>query len=108
MTDEAASEVVEGAPDDAPALVLEGACGVEEVASLHQWLSGALEAHRPLTIDGEAVEQVDGAVLQLLAAFSLAAEKQGLEWRWRSPPQGVLAEGLRLLGLEGIVGAGAS
>jgi anti-anti-sigma regulatory factor len=73
--------------------------GIAQVADWRQRLAEALDSERPLTLDAAAVEQVDGAALQLLLAFQQAARQSGREPSWRNPSS-PLHEAAALLGLD--------
>lgn len=84
-------------------LRLPATLGIAQLAELHPQLDQALEKGGPLALDGSAVEQLDGAALQLLLAFQLAAVQAGRVPDWRKPsPQ--LREAAALLGLDGELG----
>ncbi|HSJ49424.1 MAG TPA: STAS domain-containing protein [Gammaproteobacteria bacterium] len=84
-------------------LRLPATLGIARMAELHPQLDQALEKGGPLALDGSAVEQLDGAALQLLLAFQLAAVQAGRAPDWRKPsPQ--LREAAALLGLDGELG----
>lgn len=84
-------------------LRLPATLGIAQLAELHPQLDQALEKGGPLALDGSAVEQLDGAGLQLLLAFHRAATEAGHapEWRKPSSPLGTAAA---LLGLDGALG----
>jgi len=55
---------------------------ITEVAALHAQISSWLEADGSIAIDGKAVETIDGAGVQLLAAFikDRVARSRGVYW----------------------------
>ena len=84
-------------------LRLPATLGIAQVAQQPPQFDEALDSGRPLAVDGNAVEQLDGAALQLLLAFQLAAVQAGRAPDWRKPsPQ--LREAVALLGLDGELG----
>lgn len=71
---------------------------IAAAADLKRQLDAALAASQPLTLDAQAVEQVDAAGLQLLLALQrTAAAGAGAAWRNLTP---VLREAAALLGLS--------
>ena len=84
-------------------LRLPAALGIAQLAQLREQFDEALNSGRPLAIDGAAVEQLDGAALQLLLAFQRTAVRASRVPDWRKPsPQ--LREAAALLGLDGELG----
>ena len=87
-------------------LRLPATLGIAQVAELRGQFSEALDSGRPLAIDASAVEQLDGAAMQLLLAFQRRAAAAGRTpvWRKPSPP---LMDAAALLGLDGELGLSA-
>lgn len=56
----------------------------------------------PIVLDGSRIERVDGAALQLLAAFFLDARESGLDVAWRNPPD-TLQDAAKNTGLKDIL-----
>ncbi len=84
-------------------LCLPATIGIAQAMDLHQQFDDALNSGHSLVIDGSAVEQVDGAALQLLLAFHLAAGRLDRAPGWRNPSSS-LSEATVLLGLESTLG----
>jgi ABC-type transporter Mla MlaB component len=93
------------APGRAESIRLCEALTRANVRALYDELKAALDkaaaarGERALTLEAAAVESVDGAGLQLLAAFARAAKARGVAIRWREVP-GALREDARRLGLD--------
>lgn len=77
--------------------------GIAQVAELRLQFEQALDSGRPLAIEAAAVEQLDGAALQLLLAFRHAATEAGRAPDWREPSPR-LRDAANLLGLDGALG----
>jgi anti-anti-sigma regulatory factor len=84
-------------------LRLPATLGIAQLAELREQFAAALDSGRPLAIDGAAVEQLDGAALQLLLAFQRAAASAGRAPDWRKPSPR-LSDAAALLGLDGALG----
>lgn len=79
-------------------VVLQGALSIAQTREVQQQLTKALALGRPIVVDADKLERLDGAVAQLLLAFSLAARERGLGPDWyRVSPE--LARVAALLGL---------
>lgn len=72
---------------------------MEQMMELHQELKRALEGHRPVVLNAEAVEATHAAGLQLLTAFFGEAVGRGAQVQWQGPSEELL-ESARLLGLS--------
>ena len=68
----------------------------ETAAALREWLQAA-PADGALQVQGDAVAEIDGAGLQLLAALqhSLAGQRRNVQWH---TPSATLARACRMLG----------
>ncbi len=99
------------AADDASPAPADGTLRLESAtvrtaAALKAELVTRLELARPVCIDGRAVERIDTATLQLLAAFSrdMRAASRPVEWRGHSA---ALARAADSLGLGPVLGLSA-
>lgn len=88
-------------------LVLPSELNIIRVAALRDewlaWLAG-LEAGAAPALDGSAVDDVDAAGVQLLAALERSLAARGLGWRLATP-SAALCEACRALGLSGLLAA---
>jgi phospholipid transport system transporter-binding protein len=83
---------------DEPALVaLPADCRMSTQGGLMAELLRALDEHA-IVLDGQAVERIDTAALQLLALFRREVATRGGSVRWREP-SGALHDAASLLGL---------
>lgn len=90
-------------PRSASARCILPACCIRDAAvALHAELSALLPASEPVVVDATALEQIDAAGLQLLAAFVASRTQDGGEVRWQHP-EGVLADAAGVLGLQGLL-----
>ena len=71
--------------------------------ALHAELLSRLQAGTDLVIDGQDVEAVSSACLQVLASASASADARGQGFHLQTM-SGVLAEAIRNLGLAGALG----
>lgn len=77
-------------------------CTLAEAESLKTALTGLLEDPRTVTLDASAVQRVDTAALQLLAAFVRDRRLVGHDTRWRGADR-TLEPAARLLGIDGVL-----
>ena len=77
--------------------------GIANVADLHQHLNEILTEKVSVVVEAGAVEQIDGAALQLLASFHQAVRISGTDLCWRNPSQALL-DAADLLGLGSTMG----
>jgi len=63
-------------------LDLESSLTISEAACLQRLMLNLFESASVVTLDGSGVEQVDGAGVQLLAAFMKEAAERQVEVRW--------------------------
>jgi len=75
---------------------------ISEVEVFRNDLLNALQGGEDLVLDGGEIQQVDGAGLQLLAAFAQEAEKMSVAFKWQAASQ-VLCEASAQLGLTEIL-----
>ena len=103
---EAAAHAV-AAGTEQPALVaLPADCRMSTQGGLMAELLRALD-ERAIVLDGEAVERIDTAALQLLALFRREVATRGGSVRWREP-SGALHDAASLLGLTTLLELPAS
>lgn len=97
-TPAAPAPVVVGAPAaDISSVSLGDMLTIAQVTAMHAELGRHLDA-RSVALDAGALQRVDAAGLQLLAAFVRAADQRGAQIEWRSP-SAALRDGARRLGL---------
>jgi len=71
---------------------------ISSVSAIHSELKKLL-SNKNIILDGEQVERIDGASLQLIYSFIEEARIKGVNISWRSPSE-VLRNNAKLLGLE--------
>lgn len=71
---------------------------ISMVKNLSDELQSALSQDKPVVLDGEDVENADGAAMQLLFAFFHDAKAKGLELSWKEPSE-TLKRSASLLGM---------
>lgn len=76
---------------------------IAQIGELKSMLTDVLGTARPVTLDATAVDQVDGAGMQLLFAFGQAAQAQGCVTHWKNPPP-CLQDAAALLGMAEVLG----
>ncbi len=77
---------------------LEATLDITMLESLHgQWCK-ALDAGRPIVVDGGRVQHIDGAALQLLCALWREAPRRDADLRWRNVSP-VISDAAGLAGL---------
>jgi len=81
---------------------LGGSLVISEVEAYRSALLEALQGDSDIVIDGAEIEQIDGAGLQLLAAFALEAEKMHIAFKWCGASL-VLCEASGQLGLAEVL-----
>lgn len=84
-------------------------CGIRDAGKLHAELVALLEAEGPVVVDMQALERIDTASVQLLAAFVREREARSLTVEWRGG-SAVMTNALSLLGLDaahGFTGLGS-
>ena len=85
--------------DSPGAVALGDTLTIEQVAAMHAELGRHLGA-TSIALDAGALQRIDAAGLQLLAAFMRTADGHGTKVEWRAPSP-VLRDGARRLGLAG-------
>jgi anti-anti-sigma regulatory factor len=83
-------------------VVLPSSLTIAEVGDVKRRFMTGIQDTGRLTIDCEALDVIDGAGLQLLAAVAGFAAERAVTLDWRSPPA-MLGEQLALIGLGPIV-----
>jgi anti-anti-sigma regulatory factor len=76
---------------------------ISTVQNLHGELQAALEGGSPVCLHGSAVERVDTAALQVLAALFIYADEHQSELEMQSPSE-ALVNSAMLLGIAGQIG----
>jgi anti-anti-sigma regulatory factor len=71
---------------------------IANAGELHQVLLSRLNAGKPIVLDGSKVEEVDTAILQLLASLKRTAAQRGVGCTWLAPST-VLRDTAELIGL---------
>jgi len=75
------------------------ALGMEDVGSLKERLSAALQSGGNIVLDAADIHSAQTPGMQLFVTFVRATEDKGLQFEWRNPTQ-ALKESARLLGLS--------
>lgn len=57
---------------------------IAEAVDLHTMFTERIAQGAPIVIDGGKVEEIDTAILQLLASVWMTSAKQGVECRWQA------------------------
>lgn len=73
-----------GSEEAVTRIFLKQTLDIWQAEDLQHELSAALSADIPVIINGELVERIDAAALQLLTGFFLAMEKAGIGCHWDS------------------------
>ncbi len=81
-------------------VLLPGSITIMDVGELREPLLGHLDGSAALAIDGSEVESIEGAGVQLLAAFFKTANEKGIELSWVGASDS-LRTAARLAGLDG-------
>ena len=71
----------ESVPQPAP-LQLDSRLTIAQAADLHRSLAGRLADGGPVVLDGSRVEEIDTAMLQLLASLWRTARERGIPCAW--------------------------
>jgi ABC-type transporter Mla MlaB component len=85
---------------------LPGECGIASAAKLKSALLKRVGDAGSVTLDASAVQRVDSAGLQVLAAFARDRRAAGLALEWASVPRS-LADAASLLSLTDVLGFAA-
>jgi len=80
---------------------------IAEAVDLHKTFTERIAQGAPIVIDGGKVEEIDTAILQLLASVWMTGAKQGVECRWRAASEALrriakLIGVAELLNLDGV------
>jgi anti-anti-sigma regulatory factor len=90
-------------PAAAPACVeLAAQICIVQAADLHRLLVSRLAAAQPIEIDGSRVEEIDTAILQLLASLWRTAGDRGVACSWRGVSES-LRYAANLIGVAGVL-----
>jgi anti-anti-sigma regulatory factor len=73
----------QSAPRPAP-LQLDSRLTIAQAADLHRSLAGRLADGGPVVLDGSRVEEIDTAMLQLLASLWRTARERGIPCAWQT------------------------
>jgi len=87
---------------DTTHVTLEATFGVADARLMYDTLGAALVNSTSIVVDGERVERVDAAAMQILAIFCRAARERGVALVWRNPSTG-LQQAAQNLGLQPIL-----
>jgi ABC-type transporter Mla MlaB component len=90
-------------PKRASVLTLAVDCRVAQISELRAALSRALPRASPVELDGSAVQQIDAASLQLIAAFVRERQSNGRSVAWREGAP-IVAQASQRLGLAALLG----
>jgi anti-anti-sigma regulatory factor len=71
---------------------------ITEAVDLHKTFTERIAQGAPIVIDGGKVEEIDTAILQLLASVWMTGAKQGVECRWQTASE-ALRRIARLIGV---------
>jgi len=90
-------------PPSTTEFALEAECLVAGTSTLKQGLASLLDEPQPITLDITALQRIDTAGLQLLAAFvrERASHDRTVQWRGTAP---ALTSAAQLLGLTSLLG----
>lgn len=75
-------EILPASKDNSASIDLGDSLVISEVDACRALLLNALQAGGDLVIDGAEIQQIDGAGVQLLAAFALEAERMHIAFKW--------------------------
>jgi anti-anti-sigma regulatory factor len=78
---------------------------IVQAASLHQTLLARIALGEPIVVDGTQVEEIDTAILQLLASLWRTCLARGIGCTWQGASD-ALRQTAILVGLEGMLGFG--
>jgi len=87
---------------DTTHVALQVALGAADARRLYEKLGAALANATAIVMDGERVERIDSAALQVLANFCRAARERGVALVWQNPSTG-LQQAAQNLGLQTIL-----
>jgi len=102
--EEAPAPVGADAPDtENSVLQFEASLTISDVGDFYEVCHQALENTGPFVLDGEAIEVIDGAGLQMIGACVKEAIEQGREVRWQAT-SAALVRAAQVMGLDEILG----
>jgi len=98
-------------PQPAP-LQLDSRLTIAQAADLHRLLAARLADGGPVVLDGSRVEEIDTAILQLLASLWRTARERGIPCAWRAASDALrhaasligVAEALHFVGSDSVRG----
>ena len=101
----------ESVPQPAP-LQLDSRLTIAQAADLHRSLAGRLADGGPVVLDGSRVEEIDTAMLQLLASLWRTARERGIPCAWLTASDALrhaaaligVAEALHFVGSDSVRG----
>ncbi len=76
--------------------------GIQNVGQIMADIGAAFDLGTPIELNGEDVERIDGAGLQLLCMLMKSAGEKGVQIGWNSPSE-TLVEGAKQLGLQDLL-----
>jgi anti-anti-sigma regulatory factor len=99
----------ESVPQPAP-LQLDSRLTIAQAAELHRALAGRLADGGPVVLDGSRVEEIDTAMLQLLASLWRTARERGIPCAWQTASDALrhaaaligVAEALHFVGSDSV------
>jgi len=80
-------------------VVFDAAIGIRDTRTLHEQLGKILTQSEDILLDGSHIERLDAAAMQVLIAFSRAAQNQGRTITWYSPSTALL-QAAQVMGIE--------
>jgi anti-anti-sigma regulatory factor len=86
---------------------LDARLDIAQAAELHRALRAHLAKGGPVTVDGTRVEEIDTAMLQLLASLWRTSGERGIACRWKGA-SGALRRTATLLGMAEVLNLPAS
>ena len=96
---------IEAAPEGTKKMTIvncEPTVDITVVEELYSHLKKAIDEKHVVEIEAEQIERIDGSVLQLFAAFFIAANEAGAEVVWKSTSD-ALIKSAHILGLEEVL-----
>jgi anti-anti-sigma regulatory factor len=75
---------------------------IVQAASLHQTLLTRVSQGEPIVVDGTQVEQIDTAILQLLASLWRTCRARGIDCTWQGASE-ALRDSAALVGVAGML-----
>jgi anti-anti-sigma regulatory factor len=93
-------------PKSAP-IELPAKLSIAQSLELHRTLVARLAGAESLLLDGSHVEEIDTAILQLLASAWISGAERGVECKWKAASQ-ALRESATLIGVSEILQLGGT